>query len=38
MHYLIQCHHYMTVCGADAWYIAALILGLGFTVKAAQAL
>lgn len=30
MHYLIQCHHYMAVCGADAWYIAALILGRGF--------
>lgn len=30
MHYLIQCHHYMGVCGADAWYIAALILGRGF--------
>ena len=30
VHYLIQCHHYMGVCGADAWYIAALILGRGF--------
>ena len=30
VHYLIQCHHYMAVCGADAWYIAALILGRGF--------
>ena len=35
MLYLIQRHHYMAVCGADAWYIAALILGRGFTVKAA---
>lgn len=30
VHYLIQCHHYMAVCGADAWYIAALIFGRGF--------
>ena len=30
VHYLIQCHHYMAVYGADAWYIAALILGRGF--------
>ena len=29
-HYLIQCYHYMAVCGADVWYIAALILGRGF--------
>ena len=25
--YEIQCHHYMAVTGADAWYIACVILG-----------
>ena len=29
-HYLIQCHHYMAVTGAKAWYIAVLILGKEF--------
>ena len=28
--YLIQCHHYMSVCNADAWYIAVLIYGREF--------
>ena len=32
MHYQIQCYHYMAVCGADAWYIAALIYGKEFIV------
>ena len=26
-HYLAQCHHYMAVLGASAWYIAVLIYG-----------
>lgn len=30
MHYQIQCCHYMAVCGAEAWYIAALIYGKEF--------
>lgn len=29
-HYEIQCHHYMAVTGADAWYIACVILGKEF--------
>lgn len=28
--YEIQCHHYMAVTGADAWYIACVILGGDF--------
>lgn len=28
--YQIQCHHYMSVCGADAWYIAVLVYGREF--------
>lgn len=28
--YEIQCHHYMAVCNADAWYIAVLIYGREF--------
>ena len=28
--YQVQCHHYMSVCNADAWYIAALIYGREF--------
>lgn len=28
--YQIQCYHYMSVCNADAWYIAALIYGRQF--------
>jgi putative phage-type endonuclease len=29
-HYQIQCHHYMAVTGAKAWYIAVLIMGKEF--------
>lgn len=29
-HYEIQCHHYMAVTGADAWYLACVILGKEF--------
>jgi len=29
-HYMMQCYHYMAVTGADAWYIAVLILGQEF--------
>lgn len=29
-HYQIQCHHYMLVTDAKAWWIAALIMGVGF--------
>lgn len=29
-HYQIQCHHYMLVTGAIAWYIAVVILGKEF--------
>ncbi len=29
-HYEIQCHHYMAVTGADAWYLAVVILGKDF--------
>lgn len=29
-HYQIQCHHYMAVTGAIAWYIAVVILGKEF--------
>lgn len=32
-HYEIQCHHYMAVTGAKAWYIACVILGIGFVWK-----
>lgn len=28
--YLIQCYHYMSVCNADAWYIAVVIYGKAF--------
>ena len=28
--YQIQCYHYMTVCNADAWFIAVLIYGRDF--------
>lgn len=28
--YQIQCYHYMSVCSADAWYIAVLIYGCEF--------
>lgn len=29
-HYLLQCHHYMAVTGAKAWYIAVVIYGREF--------
>lgn len=29
-HYQLQCHHYMAVTGADAWYIAVIIYGREF--------
>lgn len=28
--YYAQCYHYMAVTGADAWYIAILVMGKGF--------
>lgn len=28
--YQLQCHHYMRVCNADAWYLAVLIYGRDF--------
>lgn len=31
--YQIQCHHYMAVTGAEAWYIACVILGKGFVYQ-----
>lgn len=30
MHYQLQCYHYMSVCNAEAWYIAVLIYGKEF--------
>lgn len=30
MSYQIQCYHYMSVCNADAWYIAVVIYGKEF--------
>ncbi len=30
LHYQLQCHHYMSVCNTDAWYIAVLIYGREF--------
>lgn len=30
MHYQLQCYHYMSVCNAEAWYIAVLIYGREF--------
>ncbi|GLB30044.1 hypothetical protein LAD12857_19670 [Lacrimispora amygdalina] len=32
-HYEIQCHHYMAVTGANAWYLAVVILGKEFKYK-----
>lgn len=32
-HYQIQCHHYMMVTGMKCWYIAAVILGVGFVYQ-----
>lgn len=30
--YQMQCYHYMSVCNADAWYVAVLIYGKEFKV------
>ena len=30
--YQMQCYHYMSVCNADRWYVAALIYGREFKV------
>lgn len=30
--YQMQCYHYMSVCNADRWYVAALIFGREFKV------
>lgn len=30
LHYVMQCYHYMAVTGKRTWYIAAVILGIGF--------
>lgn len=30
LHYAMQCYHYMAVTGKRTWYIAAVILGVGF--------
>jgi len=32
-HYELQCHHYMAVTGAKAWYLAVVILGKEFKFK-----
>ena len=32
-HYELQCHHYMMVTGAKAWYLAVVILGKEFKYK-----
>lgn len=29
-HYEIQCHHYLAVTGLESWYLAVVILGVGF--------
>ena len=33
IHYFIQCQHYMAVTGKESWYIAVLILGVGFKYR-----
>ena len=33
LHYIMQCYHYMAVTGKRTWYIAAVILGRGFTYR-----
>ena len=33
LHYMMQCYHYMAVTGKRAWYIAAVVLGSGFTYQ-----
>lgn len=34
--YQMQCYHYMSVCNADRWYVAALIYGREFKVYTLQ--
>lgn len=33
VHYYIQCQHYLAVTGKKFWYIAVLILGIGFKYR-----
>ena len=33
LHYAVQCYHYMAVTGRRVWYIAAVILGIGFVYR-----
>lgn len=33
LHYVLQCYHYMAVLNKKTWYIAAVILGQGFTFR-----
>lgn len=33
LHYIMQCYHYMSVLNKKAWYIAAVVLGRGFTYR-----
>ena len=33
LHYVMQCYHYMAVTGKRTWYIAAVVLGSGFTYQ-----
>lgn len=33
LHYMMQCYHYMAVTGKRTWYIAAVVLGSGFTYQ-----
>lgn len=33
LHYLMQCYHYMAVTGKRTWYIACVILGVGFVYR-----
>ena len=33
LHYIMQCYHYMIVTGRRTWYLAAVILGRGFTYR-----
>jgi len=32
-HYLLQCYHYMAVTGKRTWYLAVVILGVGFQYR-----
>lgn len=33
IHYYLQCQHYMSVTGRKFWYIAVLIMGIGFQYR-----